>query len=184
MRKTRTLLTLLLAGTFLVSCHADGSKSRSAVSENVSEENAVATKADLQAEAEPNQTKQIRANGVMPLDKKQFQQKIFDFEKSKTWKYKGERPAVIDLYADWCGPCKRIAPILQELAGEYAGKVDFYKINVDDQAELAALFNVSSIPLVLFIPMKGEVHPLVGAADKATYQQIIREVLLTNESVH
>lgn len=85
-----------------------------------------------------------------------FLKDVFDYEKSKEWKYKGDKPAIIDLYADWCGPCRQTAPIMKELAKEYAGKITIYKVNVDKQKELAALFNATSIPLFVFIPMKGD----------------------------
>lgn len=84
----------------------------------------------------------------------------------------------IDLYADWCGPCRQTAPIMKELAKEYAGKIVIYKVNVDKQKELAALFNATSIPLFVFIPMKGDPQLFRGAADKATYKKAIDEFLL------
>ena len=86
--------------------------------------------------------------------------------------------AIIDLYADWCGPCRQTAPIMKELAKEYAGKIVIYKVNVDKQKELAALFNATSIPLFVFIPMKGDPQLFRGAADKATYKKAIDEFLL------
>lgn len=115
---------------------------------------------------------------VIMMDKDMFIKNVFDYEKSKEWKYEGNKPAIIDLYADWCGPCKQIAPIMKELAKEYAGKVAIYKVNVDKQKELAALFNATSIPLLVYIPMQGEPQLFRGAADKATYQKAIDEFLL------
>ncbi|SHF14149.1 thioredoxin [Bacteroides faecichinchillae] len=123
--------------------------------------------------------KEVTGNGeVIVMDKAMFIKDIFDFEKSKEWKYKGTKPAIIDLYADWCGPCRQTAPIMKELAKEYAGKIVIYKVNVDKQKELAALFNATSIPLFVFIPMKGEPQLFRGAADKATYKKAIDEFLL------
>ncbi|MEY8707630.1 thioredoxin domain-containing protein [Bacteroides faecichinchillae] len=123
--------------------------------------------------------KEVTGNGeVIVMDKAMFIKDIFDFEKSKEWKYKGTKPAIIDLYADWCGPCRQTAPIMKELAKEYAGKIIIYKVNVDKQKELAALFNATSIPLFVFIPMKGEPQLFRGAADKATYKKAIDEFLL------
>ena len=107
-----------------------------------------------------------------------FLKDVFDYEKSKEWKYKGDKPAIIDLYADWCGPCRMTAPIMKDLAKEYAGKIVIYKVNVDKERELAALFNASSIPLFVFIPMEGEPQLFRGAADKATYQKAIEDFLL------
>ncbi|WP_077154696.1 thioredoxin family protein [Bacteroides bouchesdurhonensis] len=123
--------------------------------------------------------KEVTGNGeVIVMDKAMFIKDVFDFEKSKEWKYKGTKPAIIDLYADWCGPCRQTAPIMKELAKEYAGKIVIYKVNVDKQKELAALFNATSIPLFVFIPMKGEPQLFRGAADKATYKKAIDEFLL------
>ena len=103
-----------------------------------------------------------------------FIKEIFDYEKSKEWKYKGDKPAIIDLYADWCGPCKMMGPILEMIAEEY----QIYKVNVDKEKELAALFNATSIPLFVFVPMQGEPQLFRGAADKATYKKAIDEFLL------
>ena len=101
--------------------------------------------------------KEVTGNGeVVVMDKDMFLKDVFDYEKSKEWNYKGNKPAIIDLYADWCGPCRQTAPIMKELAKEYAGKIVIYKVNVDKQKELAALFNATSIPLFVFIPMKGD----------------------------
>ena len=115
---------------------------------------------------------------VIQMDKAMFLKDVFNFEKSNEWKYQGNKPAIIDLYADWCGPCKQIAPIMKDLAKEYDGKIVIYKVNVDKQKELAALFNATSIPLLVFIPMKGEPQLFRGAADKATYKKAIDEFLL------
>jgi thioredoxin 1 len=119
--------------------------------------------------------KEVTGNGeVVVMDKDMFLKDVFDYEKSKEWNYKGNKPAIIDLYADWCGPCRQTAPIMKELAKEYAGKI----VNVDKQKELAALFNATSIPLFVFIPMKGDPQLFRGAADKATYKKAIDEFLL------
>lgn len=115
---------------------------------------------------------------VIVMDKTMFINDIFDYEKSQEWKYKGSKPAIIDLYADWCGPCRMTAPIMKELAKEYAGRIVIYKVNVDKEKELAALFNATSIPLFVFIPMQGEPQLFRGAADKATYKKAIEEFLL------
>ena len=118
---------------------------------------------------------------VIVMNKNMFIKDVFDYEKSKEWKYKGDKPAIIDLYADWCGPCRMTAPIMKDLAKEYAGKIVIYKVNVDKEKELAALFNASSIPLFVFIPMKGEPQLFRGAADKATYKKMIDDFLLKAE---
>ena len=125
--------------------------------------------------AETNQgKKEVTDNGeVVVMNKEMFLKDVFDYEKSKKWKYKGDKPAIIDLYADWCGPCRQTVPIMKELAKEYAGKIIIYKVNVDRQKELAALFNATSIPLFVFIPMKGDPQLFRGAADKPTNKKAI-----------
>lgn len=130
--------------------------------------------------AETNQSKkEAIGNGkVVVMNKEMFLKDVFDYEKSKKWKYKGDKPAIIDLYADWCGPCRQTAPIMKELAKEYAGKIIIYKVNVDKQKELAVLFNATSIPLFVFIPMNGDPQLFRGAADKATYKKAIDDFLL------
>ena len=131
------------------------------------------------AEAKQGKKEVTGNNGeVVVMNKEMFLKDVFDYEKSKEWKYKGDKPAIIDLYADWCGPCRQTAPIMKELAKEYAGKIVIYKVNVDKQKELAALFNATSIPLFVFIPMKGDPQLFRGAADKATYKKAIDEFLL------
>ena len=125
-----------------------------------------------QKQAETQKTAQD--GSVIVMNKAMFIKDIFDYEKSKEWKYKGDKPAIIDLYADWCGPCRMTAPIMKE----YAGKIVIYKVNVDKEKELAALFNATSIPLFVFIPMQGEPQLFRGAADKATYKKAIDEFLL------
>lgn len=120
----------------------------------------------------------LSAQEVVQMDKQLFLEKVYNYEVTPSPTYRGDRPAVIDLYADWCGPCRRVAPILQELAKQYAGKVDFYKVNVDEEKELAAYFQVSSIPLVIFIPTEGEPQSLLGLAPKSEYVKYIEDYLL------
>ena len=122
-----------------------------------------------------------QSGDVIVMDKALFLKDIFDYENNEEWKYQGSKPAIIDLYADWCGPCRHVAPIMKELAKEYEGKIVIYKVNVDKEKELAALFNATSIPLFVFIPMEGEPQLFRGAADKATYQKAIDEFLLKKQ---
>jgi len=114
---------------------------------------------------------------VKHLTKETFVEKVFDFENEKDWKFKGDRPAIIDYYAEWCGPCKQIAPILEELRKEYEGKVDIYKINTEDQQELAAMFGIKSIPSILFIPMDKEPQMAQGALPKGSFEKAFKDVL-------
>ncbi len=111
------------------------------------------------------------------LDKKAFIEKIFDYEKEKEWKYLGTRPAIIDFYADWCGPCKMVAPILEKVAAEYDGKLDVYKVDTDKEQELAGAFGIQSIPSLLFIPASGQPQMARGALDRASFEKVIAEVL-------
>ena len=113
------------------------------------------------------------------LTKSDFIEKIFDYEKEKEWKYKGELPAVIDFYADWCGPCKMVAPIIEQLSKEYEGKVNFYKINTDAEMELSGAFGIQSIPSILFIPKEGKPQMSAGALPKDSFKQIIDKELLS-----
>jgi thioredoxin len=93
------------------------------------------------------------------------------------WQYKGSLPAVIDFYADWCGPCKMVGPILEQLSQEYAGKVAIYKINTEEQRELAGMFGIASIPSLLFIPLQGQPQMAAGALPKAEFVRLFQEVL-------
>ena len=120
----------------------------------------------------------LSAQDVVVMDKQMFLDKVCDYTQSEDWQYKGELPAIIDLYADWCGPCKRTAPIMQELAKEYVGKIVIYKVNVDKEQELAALFNASSIPLFVLIPKEGLPQVIRGAAGKDVFKKAIDEFLL------
>ena len=95
--------------------------------------------------------KEVKSGEVIVMNKEMFIKDVFDYEKSEEWKYKGDKPAIIDLYADWCGPCRMTAPIMKSLAKEYDGKIVIYKVNVDKEKELAALFNATSIPLFVFM---------------------------------
>lgn len=111
------------------------------------------------------------------LTKESFQQKVFNFEKNKEWSYEGDLPAIIDFYADWCGPCKMVAPILDTLSKEYEGKLYIYKVNTDQEQELSAMFGIQSIPSILFVPKDGQPQMAMGALPKATFQSAIKDVL-------
>lgn len=116
---------------------------------------------------------------VKTLTYNEFIKKIWDFETNPTtFVYKGKLPAVIDFYADWCGPCRKVAPILEKLANEYDGKLLVYKINVDNEKALSSVFQVKSIPMVLFIPTQGQPMMQVGAMKEEGYRQVIVERLL------
>lgn len=112
------------------------------------------------------------------LTKQGFLDKIFDYEQNSEWKFQGELPAVIDFYADWCGPCKMIGPVIEDLSREYAGKVNFYKIDTEAEQELAMAFGIQSIPSLLFIPKEGRPQMAAGALPKASLKEIIDRELL------
>jgi len=111
------------------------------------------------------------------LTKETFKEKVFDFENNKEWKFEGEKPCLIDFYADWCQPCKMVAPILDELSEEYDGKVDIYKIDTEAQQELAGMFGIQSIPSLLFVPTEGQPQMAQGALPKDTFERAIKDVL-------
>lgn len=117
---------------------------------------------------------------VEQLDKQSFKDKIFDFESNNEWKFNGEIPAVIDFYADWCGPCKMVEPIMEELSGVYNGKVNFFRIDTDAEQELASMFGIQSIPSLLFVPLDEKPQMAVGALPKATMVKAITDVLKVN----
>jgi thioredoxin len=108
-----------------------------------------------------------------------FKEKIFDYSKEEAWNYKGSLPAIVDFYADWCGPCKAVAPVLEELSKEYEGRLVIYKIDTDKEEELSSLFGIQSIPTLLFIPVEGQPMMQKGALPKNAFQQVIEERLLT-----
>ncbi len=112
---------------------------------------------------------------VEHLTKDTFLEKVFNYEENKEWKFEGKLPCIIDFYADWCGPCKMVAPIMEELSKEYDGKVNIYKIDTEDQRELAAAFGIQSIPSVLFCPVDDKPRMSVGALPKEGYEKGIKD---------
>ncbi len=106
-----------------------------------------------------------------------FKEKVFNYETNKEWKFEGEVPCLIDFYADWCQPCKMVAPILEELQEEYNGKINVYKIDTEAERELASVFGVQSIPSLLFVPMDGQPQMAMGALPKETFETAIKDVL-------
>ena len=111
------------------------------------------------------------------LTQETFLEKIFNYKKNKEWVFEGDLPCIIDFYADWCGPCKMIAPVLEELSEEYKGKINIYKIDTEQEQELSAAFDIRSIPTMLFCPMDDKPQMANGALPKQQIEQIIKEVL-------
>lgn len=157
MRKLKSLLMISLA-LILVSC-------------------------SMSAKSEKNGTEKAAASGeVIALNKADFLTKVYNYEKNQTeWKYEGNKPCIIDFYADWCGPCKKIAPILKELAAEYKNDIVIYKVNVDNEKELAAAFGIQSLPSLLFIPLNGKPQLSLGALPKEDFVKQINSFLLNKK---
>ncbi|RNC66086.1 co-chaperone YbbN [Proteiniphilum sp. X52] len=129
--------------------------------------------------AEPKEKKTAKP---IELTKATFLEKVFDYEKNpEEWSYNGDKPAIVDFYADWCGPCRIVSPILKDLAAEYGDEIYVYKINVDKEPELAALFGARSIPMFLFIPMNETPQVGMGALPKKSFKEVIDTFLLKKD---
>lgn len=119
---------------------------------------------------------------VVQMNKQMFLDHVFDYTNGATeWKYKGDKPAVIDFYATWCGPCRMVAPILKDLAKEYGDSIVIYKVDTDKERELSSAMGIQSLPTIVFIPKNSQPQVIVGAADKATFRRAIDEVLLNKK---
>jgi thioredoxin 1 len=114
---------------------------------------------------------------VEHLTQETFKDKVFNYEVNREWKFEGDKPCLIDFYADWCGPCKMVAPLLEELATEYDGKLNIYKIDTENERELAGMFGIQSIPSLLFVPVSGQPQMAMGALPKETFKKAFKEVL-------
>lgn len=135
------------------------------------------------AKPEKNETQNTTAQGeVIALNKADFLSKVYNYEKNQTqWVYEGNKPCIIDFYADWCGPCKKVAPILKELAAQYKEQIIIYKVNVDKEKELAQAFGIQSIPTILFIPINGKPQLAQGALPKEEFVNQIETFLLNKK---
>ncbi|NOZ47614.1 MAG: thioredoxin [Chlorobi bacterium] len=111
------------------------------------------------------------------LTKETFKEKVFNYEANKEWAFEGDKPCMIDFYADWCQPCKMVAPILEELSKDYDGKIDIYKVDTEAEQELASIFGIRSIPSLLFVPKDGQPQMAQGALPKDTFEKAIKDVL-------
>jgi len=174
----RKIILVLALGSFAVAGCGNGEAEKNTKSASNSE--VVAESKSVTAESE----KKSRENGTIKLTKAGFIEKVMDYESNpEVWSYKGDRPALIDFYADWCGPCKIASPILEELAQEYEGEIYIYKVDTEVERELAAVFGIRSIPSFLFIPQEGRPTMSNGIArtpeeTKEMFAQMIEEILL------
>jgi len=161
----KTALFMLLVSFVLVSCNTSGQGEQAIKKETKKESNTnLKTKSKMK---------------TIHLTKEEFLTKVANFETSPNeWKYLGDKPAIIDFYAEWCGPCKSIAPVLEELAGEYEGEIYIYKIDTEAEQELASAFGIRSIPSLLFVPMDEAPQMAQGAMPKSAFKEAIESVLL------
>ncbi|MDX1285552.1 MAG: thioredoxin [Draconibacterium sp.] len=166
--KTRNLFLIAIGIALLASCSSTGSKSESSAS---AEKPEVSKVDNHNAESK-----------VVYLTDETFKQKVFNYTENEEWKYEGTVPCIVDFYADWCGPCKRIAPTLDELSKEYDGKVIIYKVDTEKQREVASAFGIRSIPSILFVPLEGQPQMAQGALPKESFVSAINEVLLGQSS--
>jgi len=111
------------------------------------------------------------------LTLREFKDKVFDYESEKEWKYRGELPAIVDFYADWCGPCRMVAPVLERLSEKYAGRLVVYKVNTEEEPQLASMFGVQSIPTLVFIPKEGQPRVAMGALPEKEFERLIEGLL-------
>lgn len=135
--------------------------------------------ASARENADKEKTNDETIDSVVVINKADFLKKIYNYEANRdSFIYEGTLPCIVDFYADWCGPCRMVSPIMKDLASEYKGKVIFYKINIDKNKELAMAFGATSIPMFLFIPAKGEPQSTKGALPREFFVKIIEEFLL------
>lgn len=128
-----------------------------------------------------NNPKEKETAKAINLSHKEFIEKVFDFENSEEWNYKGDKPAIIDFWAAWCGPCRQVSPVLEELAAEYGDDIYVYKVNVDEESAVAEAFGIRSIPTILYVPIGEQPQAIMGAAPKAKLRDAVETILLNKE---
>jgi thioredoxin 1 len=150
--KRKLLLSLLISSIFFVNCRSEkGNKS---------------------------EANNPGADNVVHLTTAEFKKMVFNYEVNKDWKYEGTQPAIVDFYADWCAPCRQLAPLLEEIAKEYNGKIIVYKVDTEKERELTQNMNISGLPTLLFIPAQGKPQMSMGLIPKETLVKVVNEVLL------
>lgn len=170
----KIILPLLSAITF-TACGM--SANTAAVSD--SEKTAVTEKTETETDKKDKQQKNNNTMKPIELNKEEFLKKVVDYQNNPNeWKYLGDKPALVDFYASWCGPCKMVAPILEELAAEYGDSIVIYKVNTEKEPELAGVFGIRSIPTLIFIPLEGDPRIAQGAMGKADFKKAIDTILL------
>ena len=171
MKKLGTITLTALLAFSLISCN-----SNAAEQSNKGEKTAQVSENEGLSNPAPTET---QTGKVIVLTEAEFKKQIWDYDANpQAWTYKGELPAVIDFYADWCGPCKRVAPIMEKLAKEYEGKINIYKVNTDQNKELSSVFGIRSIPSILFIPKNDQPAMQAGAMQEDQYRQIFEDFVL------
>lgn len=137
-----------------------------------------------ETENKDRKNKNTKEMKTIQITKEDFVKKVADYEATGgKWKYLGDKPAIVDFYADWCGPCRMLAPVLEELAAEYEGEIYVYKVDTQSEEELASVFGIRSIPSILFIPMEGQPQMSQGAMPKDALAEVINDVLLKDKEV-
>lgn len=134
--------------------------------------------ADKKADTKEVQSSREKTPNIIHLTNETFKQKVFNYVDNKQWKYEGDKPAIIDFYADWCGPCRKVSPIVEELANEYSGKIVVYKVDTEVERELSQNLGIQSLPTLLFVPVNGKPQAAMGALPKSELVKAINSVLL------
>lgn len=174
--KYLNLLVIVVLACSLIACGGQNTSATSENSDTIKVEEAVVAPSG-EAKTQDNQGK------VIKLTTAEFINLIFDYKTNpEKWAYKGGKPAIVDFYADWCRPCKMVAPLMEELAAEYKGQINIYKINTDEESELSGqVFGIQSIPSILFIPAEGQPQMFSGAQSKEEYKSKIETILLNKK---